>query len=83
MRAEIPLPFDPFAETLPFLDFRLDWRYIDLRRPVNALFFQVQTTAEMAMREYWIKNKFIEVHSPKLTGSPSESGAELFSLGLF
>ena len=81
--ADIPLPFDPFAETLPLLDFRLDWRYIDLRRPVNALFFQVQTTAEMAMREYWIKNKFIEVHSPKLTGSPSESGAELFSLDYF
>jgi len=81
--AEIPLPFDPFAETLPILDFRLDWRYIDLRRPVNALFFQVQTTAEMAMREYWVKNGFVEVHSPKLTGSPSESGAELFSLDYF
>ena len=81
--AEIPLPFDPFAETLPTIDYRQDWRYMDLRRPVNQLFFQVETTAEMAMREYWIKNKFIEVHSPKLTGSPSESGAELFSLDYF
>ncbi len=81
--AEIPLPFDPFAETLPTLDYRLDWRYLDLRRPVNALFFQVQTTVEMAMREYWIKNKFVEIHSPKLMGTPSESGAELFSLDYF
>jgi len=81
--AEIPLPFDPFAETLPTLDYRLDWRYMDLRRPVNALFFQVQTTVEMAMREYWIKNKFVEIHSPKLMVTPSESGAELFSLDYF
>ena len=81
--AEIPLPFDPFAETLPTLDYRLDWRYLDLRRPVNALFFQVQTTVEMAMREYWIENKFVEIHSPKLMGTPSESGAELFSLDYF
>ena len=81
--ADSPIPFDPFAETLPTLDYRLDWRYIDLRRPVNQLFFQVQTTAEMAMREYWLQNRFIEVHSPKLTGSPSESGAELFSLDYF
>lgn len=81
--ADIPLPFDPFAETLPILDFRLDWRYLDLRRPVNALLFKVETTVEMAMREYWVKNSFVEIHSPKLTGSPSESGAELFSLDYF
>ncbi len=81
--ADIPMPFDPFAETLPILDFRLDWRYLDLRRPVNALLFKVETTVEMAMREYWVKNNFVEIHSPKLTGSPSESGAELFSLDYF
>lgn len=81
--SESPLPFDPFAETLPALDYRLDWRYMDLRRPYNSLLFQVETTLEMAMREYWIKHGFIEVHSPKLTGSPSESGAELFSLDYF
>ena len=81
--ADIPLPFDPFAETLPLLDYRLDWRYLDLRRQQNALFFQVETTLEMAMREFWIKNNYIEIHSPKLTGSPSESGAELFSLDYF
>jgi nondiscriminating aspartyl-tRNA synthetase len=81
--AEVPLPFDPFAETLPILDFRLDWRYMDLRRPVNLLLFQVQTTVEMAMREYWLKHQFIEIHSPKLMGTPSESGAELFSLDYF
>jgi aspartyl-tRNA synthetase len=81
--AEIPLPFDPFAETLPALDYRLDWRYMDLRRPYNMLLFQVETTLEMAMREYWLKHNFVEIHSPKLTASPSESGAELFSLDYF
>jgi len=81
--ADSPLPFDPFAETLPALDYRLDWRYMDLRRAFNFNLFQVQTTVEMAMREYWLQHGFIEVHSPKLTGSPSESGAELFSLDYF
>lgn len=81
--AEIPLPFDPFAETLPQLDYRLDWRYLDLRRPINNLLFKVETTAEMAMREYWLKNNFVEIHSPKMVSAPSESGAELFSLDYF
>jgi aspartyl-tRNA synthetase len=81
--AEIPLPFDPFAETLPSLDYRLDWRYLDLRRPVNNLLFNVETTVVASMREYWLENGFIEMHSPKMVGAPSESGAELFTLDYF
>ena len=73
----------PFGEYLPEQDFRLDWRYLDLRRDVNQLIFAVQTTAEQAMREYWIQHNFIEIHSPKIVGAPSESGAELFSLPYF
>ncbi|MBS3943412.1 MAG: aspartate--tRNA(Asn) ligase, partial [Dethiobacter sp.] len=65
------------------LSVRQDWRFIDLRRPENHLIFQIQTTAEHAMREFWIRNGFIEMHSPKLMGSASESGAELFSLKYF
>jgi aspartyl-tRNA synthetase len=81
--AEAPLPLDPFAETLPEMDYRLDWRYLDMRRPEVALIFRVQTTAEMAMREYWIKEGFREMHSPKIMGTPSESGAELFEVQYF
>lgn len=61
----------------------LDWRFLDLRQPKNLLIFELQTTIEHAMREYWIKNDFIEIHSPKLMGTASESGAELFELPYF
>ncbi|MGA9398834.1 MAG: aspartate--tRNA(Asn) ligase [Anaerolineaceae bacterium] len=78
-----PLPFEPFGDTLPELDYRLDWRYMDLRRPVNALFFRIETAVVRTMREYWLKKNFIEMHSPKIMGSPSESGAELFTIEYF
>lgn len=81
--AEAPLPLDPTATDLPGLDYRLDWRFLDLRRPENLLLFKVQTTALMAMREFWLKHRFIEIQSPKLMGSPSESGAELFEVPYF
>jgi aspartyl-tRNA synthetase len=83
--AESPLPFEPFGEkdNLPALDYRQDWRFMDLRRTENLLLFQVQTTMEMALREYWVERGYIEMHSPKLMGSPSESGAELFELKYF
>lgn len=81
--SDSPLPFDPYAETLPAQDFRMDWRYLDLRRPVNLLLFTVQTTILAAFREYWLAHNFIEINSPKLLGAPSESGAELFEVPYF
>jgi aspartyl-tRNA synthetase len=82
--AEIPMPYDPFDdENMPAVDFRMDWRYLDLRRPQNRLIFEVQTTLEHALREFWLKNDFLEIHSPKTTSSPSESGAELFQIDYF
>ena len=81
--AEIPLPFEPFGEYLPDQDYRLDWRYLDLRRDINRLIFEVQTTAEQAMREFWLDHDFLEMHSPKIMGAPSESGAELFTIPYF
>jgi len=81
--AETPLPLDPTAEVLPSLDYRLDWRFLDMRRAPVTAFFKIQTTLEMAFREYWLQHGFIEIHSPKLMGSASESGAELFEVQYF
>ncbi len=81
--AASPLPLDPSASDQPGLDYRLDWRFLDLRRAENLLMFKVQTLAEMAMREFWIRHGFLEMNSPKLMGSPSESGAELFEVPYF
>jgi aspartyl-tRNA synthetase len=35
------------------------------------------------MRQYWVDNGFIEIHTPKLMASASESRAELFELPYF
>ena len=65
------------------VDKRMDWRFLDLRQRRNNLIFRVQTTLEHAMRTYWIERDYIEIHSPKLMASPSESNAELFALEYF
>jgi aspartyl-tRNA synthetase len=65
------------------MDKRMDWRFLDLRQRRNNLIFRVQTTLEHAMRSYWVERDYIEIHSPKLMASPSESNAELFSLDYF
>ena len=77
--AESPLPITHESS----LDLLLDWRALSLRWPENALIFRVQTTMEQAMREFWQEQGFVEIHSPKLMGTASESGAELFQLEYF
>jgi aspartyl-tRNA synthetase len=65
------------------IDKRMDWRFLDLRHPRNNLIFRIETTLEHAMRTYWIEHGFIELHTPKLMASASESNAELFELEYF
>lgn len=81
---ELPIPvFEKGSQEEADQSIRLDWRQIDLRKPRQALVFKVWTTLEAAMREYWVKNDYIEIHSPKLVGAPSESGAEVFEVKYF
>lgn len=72
----------PIAEDTG-IDKRMDWRFLDLRVPKNNLIFRIQTTLEHAWRSYWVENDFIELHSPKLMASASESKAELFEVEYF
>lgn len=76
------IPETPIAEDSSG-DKRMDWRFLDLRVPKNNLIFRVQTTFEHAMRCYWIDRDFIELHTPKLMASASESRAELFEVEYF
>ena len=79
-RAEAPLPID--ANTGP--EGRLDWRFLDVRRrPAARLVFEVQTTVEQAMRSFAYAHGCTEMHTPKLMGTASESGAEVFEVGYF
>ena len=72
----------PIAEGSP-LEERLDWRFLDLRRTAARLVFEVQTTAERAMRQVWQEEGFLEIHTPKLRATANRSGRELFTLDYF
>lgn len=65
------------------IDQKLDYRWLDLRLDRNLLLFKVQTEFTNALREFLIKQNFIEIHSPKLIGAASESGAEVFKVDYF
>lgn len=76
------IPETPIADDTS-IDKRLDWRFLDLRQPKNNLLFRVQTTFVHALRTYWVERDYIEVFTPKLMASASESKAELFKVDYF
>ena len=78
---ELPLNFKDSKSAL--LDTRLNYRFLDLRSEKNLLMFKVQTCLINAMREFVIKNNFIEIHTPKIISAASESGADVFEVNYF
>ncbi len=78
---ELPINIKDKNKTLR--ETRLDYRFLDLRREDNNLLFRIETIFEHALREYCLNNGFIEIHTPKISASAAESGAETFKLDYF
>jgi nondiscriminating aspartyl-tRNA synthetase len=77
--AEQPLPIADTSSP----DLRLDWRFLDLRSPRQHLTFKVGDLFEQRMRSFLLDRGFTELHTPKLMGAASESGAEVFRVDYF
>jgi aspartyl-tRNA synthetase len=78
--AAAPLPVD--EQSGP--EHRMDWRFLDIRRrPAARLGFAVAATLEQGLREYAQTHGCTELHTPKLMGTASESGAEVFRVDYF
>lgn len=78
---ELPLNYKDSMSAL--LDTRLNYRFLDLRNEKNLLMFKVQTCLINAMREFVVKNNFIEIHTPKIISTASESGSDVFEIKYF
>lgn len=79
----LPIQVNEKGENEAELEQRMNYRWLDLRKPEKQLIFKVWTEMESTFVNYLSENGFIRIHSPKLLGAPSESGAELFELEYF
>ncbi|MCI8545470.1 MAG: aspartate--tRNA(Asn) ligase [Bacilli bacterium] len=78
---ELPLNYKDSKSAL--LDTRLNYRFLDLRSEKNLLMFKVQTCLINSMREFVVKNNFVEIHTPKIISTASESGSDVFEVKYF
>ncbi len=82
-RAVHPLPIDPIGRLESNIDNRLNARALDLRNQKTASIFKMRHHALQSIRKTLVDLDFIEVNTPKIIGSASEGGANLFSLKYF
>jgi aspartyl-tRNA synthetase len=65
-------------------DTRLDCRWLDMRTPANNAIFTLQSKMTQFFREYLISNfGFVEIHTPKIIGTASEGGCQVFKMDYF
>ena len=78
-----PLPLDPTGRVESAIDKRLDARALDLRNPAIAAIFRLRSAGLKIIRETLCSQGFIEVTTPKIIGSATEGGANLFGFDYF
>ena len=81
--AETPLPLDVSEKVGVELDTRLDARFLDVRRPRVAAVFHIRSAAMYAMNDYFHKEGFIGITTPKIVAAATEGGTELFPIAYF
>lgn len=77
------LPIDMTGETLSELDLRLNNRALDLRSARNQAVFQIRGEVLNTIREFLLERDFTEITTPKIIGSATEGGTELFPIMYF
>lgn len=78
-----PLPVDPIGRIESNIDTRLNHRALDMRNQKTASIFKLRHHVLASLRKTLSEKKFIEITTPKIIGSASEGGANLFSLEYF
>ena len=82
-KAVHPLPIDPIGRLESNIDNRLNSRALDLRNQRVAAIFKIRSAVLASLRKTFLSKRFIEITTPKIIGSASEGGANLFSLEYF
>ncbi len=82
-KSDAELPINIHDKDAQLLDQRLDYRWLDLRNEYNFNIFKIQSDMVKYMREFMYSHDFTEIHTPKLIGAASESGADVFEVKYF
>jgi len=79
---KLPIHVNEKTTTTEFQN-RLDYRFLDIRKPKIQAIFEVEATVMKAFREFMEKEGALEAVFPSIIGASSEGGTELYRLKYF
>ncbi|MER5701796.1 aspartate--tRNA(Asn) ligase [Micromonospora sp. NPDC002296] len=80
----VPPPFDLYRPALTAsLPTQLDHAPVALRHPARSAALRISAAAVAGFRAALDARDFVEIHTPKVVGSSTESGANVFALDWF
>jgi|YelNatPaOPRAMG01_1025707.scaffolds.fasta_scaffold12372_9 aspartyl-tRNA synthetase len=62
---------------------RVEYRYLDLRRPEVQALFKIRAKAQSLIRRFLEDQGFMEINTPKIVLMGAESGADVFEVNYF
>ncbi|GAA0567873.1 aspartate--tRNA(Asn) ligase [Paractinoplanes ferrugineus] len=81
---DVQLPFDMHRPALSAsLPTQLDHAALALRHPARRAALQVAAAATAGFRTALTEQRFVEIHTPKIVGSSTETGAGVFTVDYF
>lgn len=78
-----PLPLDVHSSLKAGLATRLKYRWLDARNPLVSKIFILKAWVARKFREYYSSQGFVEIFTPKIVASGTESGANVFPVLYF
>jgi nondiscriminating aspartyl-tRNA synthetase len=78
-----PLPLEVHSSLKAGLATRLKYRWLDARNPLVSGIFVLKAWVARKFREYYSSQGFVEIFTPKIVASGTESGANVFPVLYF
>lgn len=81
--AHKPLPLGVVDKVDAEMGTRFDNRFLDLRKEEKRTIFELRETLLRGLRDFFAKENFIEINTPKIAAAGAEGGATLFKVDYY
>jgi len=82
-KSEVPLPIDNTDKSNTNIDKRIDFRFLDTRNLKHQAIFKIRSKIIKILTNFFDRQGFININTPKMTTLGVESGADLFNVDYF
>jgi len=82
-KAETPLPLETDPRIKSNLDTRLDFRFLDMRKPDVRAIFRIKDVIQRSFVSYMENQGFVLLNTPVIVAAATEGGTNLFPISYF